>query len=361
MCSLVAETGSNSFIFVSKGIAFENKMDDSCCCLQKQLYLVVFLDEGRVFCFCFILLRLLFVFRFGFGAFLLSPTSMIRKLRALLPRGTSTWSNTEERHWQAKETIKKVRFELEASLSLSTFMYSLVQWNWFSDVAGCTWLTCIQWHQRTNFTAPFCRTQRPWFSGGGTFPRINPRPCERGLRIDLRYVWTPQNGSRSVRKRIFFEMYMCAHSLNLLFVADSMPWNLIPASMTDSVCIWQWNGWVGGVSCAHLLFFCCCSSFVLFFCFFCVHFLFSELKYPASLPELQSLAHSLNGYRRQHPVEVTVVFCVAYIYKQSFAIPGSALLVSGQGHTMPCLFACFLQQPVDYCMHTFSCTICMSF
>ena len=26
---------------------------------------------------------------------------------------------------------------------------------------------------------------------------INPRPnpCERGLRIDVRYVWTPQNGS----------------------------------------------------------------------------------------------------------------------------------------------------------------------
>ena len=51
--------------------------------------------------FRFILLRLLFVFHFAFRAFLLSPASMIRKLRALLPRGTSTWSNhdTEEPHW----------------------------------------------------------------------------------------------------------------------------------------------------------------------------------------------------------------------------------------------------------------------
>ena len=36
------------------------------------------------------------------------------------------------------------------------FVYSLVQWNWFSDVTGCTWVTCIQWRQRTNFTAPSC-------------------------------------------------------------------------------------------------------------------------------------------------------------------------------------------------------------
>ena len=34
--------------------------------------------------------------------------------------------------------------------------YSLVQWNWFSDITGCTWVTCIQWRQRTNFTAPGC-------------------------------------------------------------------------------------------------------------------------------------------------------------------------------------------------------------
>ena len=34
--------------------------------------------------------------------------------------------------------------------------YSLVQWNWFSGVTGSTWITCIQWGQRANFTAPGC-------------------------------------------------------------------------------------------------------------------------------------------------------------------------------------------------------------
>ena len=51
ICSLFAETGSSSFLFLWKGVAFENKTEDGCRCLQKQLYLVVFLDEGRVFCF----------------------------------------------------------------------------------------------------------------------------------------------------------------------------------------------------------------------------------------------------------------------------------------------------------------------
>ena len=35
--------------------------------------------------------------------------------------------------------------------------YSLVQWNWFSGITGCTWNSCIQWRQRTNFTALGCR------------------------------------------------------------------------------------------------------------------------------------------------------------------------------------------------------------
>ena len=59
------------------------------------------------FCFCFILLRLFIVFHFAFGAYLLSHASMIRKLRTLLPRATSTWSNTEERHWQATGNKQK--------------------------------------------------------------------------------------------------------------------------------------------------------------------------------------------------------------------------------------------------------------
>ena len=33
----------------------------------------------------------------------------------------------------------------------------MVQWNWSSAVTGCTWVTCIPWRQRTNFTAPSCK------------------------------------------------------------------------------------------------------------------------------------------------------------------------------------------------------------
>ena len=35
---------------------------------------------------------------------------------------------------------------------VTPLVYSLVQWNWFSMVTGCTWVTCIQWRQRANFT-----------------------------------------------------------------------------------------------------------------------------------------------------------------------------------------------------------------
>ena len=36
-------------------------------------------------------------------------------------------------------------------------LYSLVQWNCFSTVIGCTWVTCFHWRQRSNFTAPGCK------------------------------------------------------------------------------------------------------------------------------------------------------------------------------------------------------------
>ena len=29
-----------------------------------------------------------------------------------------------------------------------------MQWTWFSDVTGCTWISCIRWCERTNFPAP---------------------------------------------------------------------------------------------------------------------------------------------------------------------------------------------------------------
>ena len=35
-------------------------------------------------------------------------------------------------------------------------VYSLVQWDWFSGITRCTWVTCSQCSQRTSFTAPDC-------------------------------------------------------------------------------------------------------------------------------------------------------------------------------------------------------------
>ena len=34
--------------------------------------------------------------------------------------------------------------------------YRMGQWNWLSDVTGCTWATCIHWRQRVSFMAPGC-------------------------------------------------------------------------------------------------------------------------------------------------------------------------------------------------------------
>ena len=38
----------------------------------------------------------------------------------------------------------------------------LFERHWFSDVTGCAWATCIQWRQRTNFTAPGCMPSYDW-------------------------------------------------------------------------------------------------------------------------------------------------------------------------------------------------------
>ena len=126
ICSLFAETDSSSFLFVWNGVAFENKTEDGCCCLQKQLYLVFFLDEGRVFCFCFILLRRLPVC----VSFCLWSLSFITCLHD--SQTTYTPSSGHKRVKQYRRTTlaskgnkqKEVRFELEASPSLSTYMDS---------------------------------------------------------------------------------------------------------------------------------------------------------------------------------------------------------------------------------------------
>ena len=52
---------------------------------------------------------------------------------------------------ERKQTLSKVIF-----LPCKWPAYSLVQWNWYSDVTVCTCITCIHWCQGTNFTAPSC-------------------------------------------------------------------------------------------------------------------------------------------------------------------------------------------------------------
>ncbi|XP_064646657.1 transmembrane protein 41A-like isoform X2 [Lineus longissimus] len=52
----------------------------------------------------------------------------------------------------------------------------------------------------------------------------------------------------------------------------------------------------------------------------------SAISFPTNLQELTSLAAVLSQYKTHHLGYVLILFCSAYIYKQSFAIPGSALL-----------------------------------
>ncbi|XP_019398594.1 PREDICTED: transmembrane protein 41A [Crocodylus porosus] len=52
----------------------------------------------------------------------------------------------------------------------------------------------------------------------------------------------------------------------------------------------------------------------------------SSLKFPADLEELRELAAHLHYYQREHRGYVLLLFSAAYLYKQSFAIPGSSLL-----------------------------------
>uniref|UniRef100_A0AAA9TQB8 Transmembrane protein 41A n=3 Tax=Bos TaxID=9903 RepID=A0AAA9TQB8_BOVIN len=52
-----------------------------------------------------------------------------------------------------------------------------------------------------------------------------------------------------------------------------------------------------------------------------------SLWFPSDLAELRELSEVLREYRKEHQVYVFLLFCSAYLYKQSFAIPGSSFLV----------------------------------
>ncbi|KAJ8003387.1 hypothetical protein DPEC_G00147800 [Dallia pectoralis] len=71
-----------------------------------------------------------------------------------------------------------------------------------------------------------------------------------------------------------------------------------------------------------------------------------SLKFPSDLEELRELGEMLQFYKREHTGYVVLLFCSAYLYKQSFAIPGSSFLnmlagaLFGPWHGL--VLACFL-------------------
>jgi len=50
------------------------------------------------------------------------------------------------------------------------------------------------------------------------------------------------------------------------------------------------------------------------------------LKFPSNLEELKLIASSLMTFKMNHPIYVHTLFFSAYLYKQTFAIPGSVFL-----------------------------------
>eukprot|EP00117_Sycon_ciliatum_P023168 scpid78651/ scgid19770/ Transmembrane protein 41A len=50
------------------------------------------------------------------------------------------------------------------------------------------------------------------------------------------------------------------------------------------------------------------------------------VSYPSSLAEIQTLVSSLRGHLEIHFSRLLLVFCLSFLFKQAFAIPGSALL-----------------------------------
>ena len=51
-----------------------------------------------------------------------------------------------------------------------------------------------------------------------------------------------------------------------------------------------------------------------------------RLSFPSSLEDIRSLSVLLNTYSRNHPTYVLVLFTMAYLFKQTFAVPGSVFL-----------------------------------
>jgi len=79
----------------------------------------------------------------------------------------------------------------------------------------------------------------------------------------------------------------------------------------------------------------CCLVFI-FLCASVVVYLVSlllpstgdkyRLRFPSTLEDLKDTAHVLKQFKDDHKFSVMMLFCVAYLYKQTFAIPGSVFL-----------------------------------
>lgn len=65
-------------------------------------------------------------------------------------------------------------------------------------------------------------------------------------------------------------------------------------------------------------------SLVHFFIFSLQH---KELHFPKDMEDLSETAEMLKQYRADHFSYITLLFCSAYLYKQTFAIPGSVFMV----------------------------------
>lgn len=81
-----------------------------------------------------------------------------------------------------------------------------------------------------------------------------------------------------------------------------------------------------------------------------------RLKFPSDLEELRELAELLQSYKKEHTGYVLLLFCSAYLYKQSFAIPGSSLLVRWK-HSIPIRLIDLLQW-FDSRIFVLFCTFC---
>ena len=71
-----------------------------------------------------------------------------------LGNASVAWLIDKEPAWESVEFFTAI--ETCDAFDAMKNIYSLVQWNWFSGMTGCTWISRIQWCQRTNFTAPGC-------------------------------------------------------------------------------------------------------------------------------------------------------------------------------------------------------------